>query len=59
MSSNYRLKNSYVKYKVCDTESCITWPYQIADHNCRIAWVYNKKLGLASASVTIQNALDK
>ena len=20
----------------------ITWPYQIADHNCRITWVYNK-----------------
>ena len=18
------------------------WPYQIADHNCRITWVYNK-----------------
>ena len=21
--------------------SYITWPYQIADHNCRITWVYN------------------
>ena len=20
----------------------ITWPYQIADHNSRITWVYNK-----------------
>ena len=20
----------------------ITWPFQIADHNCRITWVYNK-----------------
>ena len=31
-------------YEVCDTDSCITWPYQIADHNCRITWVYNKSL---------------
>ena len=23
-------------------DSYITWPYQIADHNCRITWVYNK-----------------
>ena len=23
-------------------DSNITWPYQIADHNCRITWVYNK-----------------
>ena len=22
--------------------SHITWPYQIADHYCRITWVYNK-----------------
>ena len=24
-------------------DSNITWSYQIADHNCRITWVYNKK----------------
>ena len=29
-------------YDVCDMDSYITWPYQIADHNCRIIWVYNK-----------------
>ena len=29
-------------YEVCDTDSYITWPYQIADHKCRITWVYNK-----------------
>ena len=23
-------------------DSYITWPYQIADHNCMITWVYNK-----------------
>ena len=23
-------------------DSYITWPYQIADHSCRITWVYNK-----------------
>ena len=23
-------------------DSYITWPYQIADHYCRITWVYNK-----------------
>ena len=23
-------------------DSHITWPYQIADHHCRITWVYNK-----------------
>ena len=23
-------------------DSYITWPYQIADHHCRITWVYNK-----------------
>ena len=23
-------------------DSYITWPYQIADQNCRITWVYNK-----------------
>ena len=28
--------------EVCDTGSHITWPYQIAHHNCRITWVYNK-----------------
>ena len=22
-------------YEVCDTDSYITWPYQIADHNCK------------------------
>ena len=26
-------------------DSYITWPYQIADHNCRITWVYNNKRG--------------
>ena len=25
-------------------DSYITWPYQIADHNCRITWVHNKTL---------------
>ena len=29
-------------YEVCDTDSYITWPYQIADHYCRNTWVYNK-----------------
>ena len=28
--------------EVCDTDGYITWPYHIADHNCRITWVYNK-----------------
>ena len=23
-------------------DSYITWPYKIADHNCRITWVYNE-----------------
>ena len=26
-----------------DTDSYITQPYQIADHYCRITWVYNKR----------------
>ena len=38
----YSLKKSYVIYNLCDTDSYITWQYQIADHNCRITWVYNK-----------------
>ena len=28
-------------YEVSDMDSYITWPYQIADHYCRITWVYN------------------
>ena len=31
-----------MRYEACDTDSYITWPHQIADHNCRITWVYNK-----------------
>ena len=27
---------------ICDMDCYITWPYQIADHNSRITWVYNK-----------------
>ena len=29
-------------YELFDTDSYITWPYQIAGHYCRITWVYNK-----------------
>ena len=31
-------------YEVSHMDSYITWPYQIADHHCRIIWVYNKKV---------------
>ena len=34
-------------------DSHITWPYQIADHNCRITMVYNKSLYIASKGVYI------
>ena len=33
-----------MSYEVCDTDSYITWPYQIADHNCKITWVNNKSI---------------
>ena len=36
------LKKSYMWYEVCDIDSHITWPYQIADHHCRITWVLIK-----------------
>ena len=35
-------------YEVCDMNSHITWPYQIADHHCKITWVYN---GVAAQAV--------
>ena len=31
-------------YEVCDMDSYITWPYHIADHYCRITWVYNETI---------------
>ena len=31
-----------MRYEVCDMDSSTTWPYQIADHHCRITCVYNK-----------------
>ena len=33
-------------------DSYITWPYQKADHNCRITWVYNKYQYLDHLSLT-------
>ena len=36
----------------CDTDSYITWPYQIADHNCRITWVYNKMFSINKRNTT-------
>ena len=30
-----------INYEICGTVSYISWPYQIADHNCRITWVHN------------------
>ena len=34
-------------------DSYITWPYQIADHCCRITWVYNKSLYIQRSGVYI------
>ena len=31
-----------MRYEVCDMDSHIIWPYQIADHHCRITWMYDK-----------------
>ena len=46
---------SYFMHDLCKDKICkvslylwpqlyITWLYQIADHNCRITWVYNKDI---------------
>ena len=33
-------------------DSYITWPYQIADHYCRITWVYNTTLNTINERTT-------
>ena len=51
-------------YEVCDTHSYITWPYQIADHNCRITWVVSKvkscynPLRLRTVIVLVSSGID-
>ena len=35
-------------------DSYITWPYQIADHYCRITYVYNKKQYLRPDELKVQ-----
>ena len=41
-------------YEVCDMDSYITSPYQIADHHCMITWVYNKVYGHTSRDLDLQ-----
>ena len=42
-----------MRYVVCDTDSYVTWPYQIADHNyCRITWVYKKDITSCNLPLT-------
>ena len=42
ISFNYCIISKRRVNEVCDMDRYITWPFQIADHNCKITWVYNK-----------------
>ena len=42
-----------MRYEVCDMDSYITWPYQIADHYCKITRMYNKNTATATNCVSL------